>query len=288
MLSPQYSGEPLDLSYIVSLNRNVTCLQIAIATILCYDTITTFDKEVKYFWSSPRKTSSIVYFLNRYIAIFAILTNMISKLSSWAGFIGGWINIVLLDYILLLRVLALWSGAKKLAVFLKAFFAMQSAFMLGIGIYNNELEGTTVGSEKGFAFCFGKDGSPPLYESLYWAAPLAFELLLMILALYKAAEFWRETAGFDGFSLVNMLIQDQALYFVFVMICGIMNVALVWVAQHGFPSAAIDIVEAVLTSTSVLCILGCRLLVHLHEAGERGDNEGTSYRIRTISSVKFV
>lgn len=35
----------------------------------------------------------------------------------------------------------------------------------------------------------------------------------MILALYKAAEYWRESAGFHGFALVTILVRDQALYF---------------------------------------------------------------------------
>lgn len=35
----------------------------------------------------------------------------------------------------------------------------------------------------------------------------------MFLALYKAAEFWRMSAGFKGFNLVKVLIKDQAIYF---------------------------------------------------------------------------
>ena len=35
----------------------------------------------------------------------------------------------------------------------------------------------------------------------------------MALALYKAAEYWRMSAGFKGFRLVKVLIEDQLLYF---------------------------------------------------------------------------
>ena len=35
----------------------------------------------------------------------------------------------------------------------------------------------------------------------------------MALALYKAAEYWRMSAGFKGFTLVKVLIYDQILYF---------------------------------------------------------------------------
>ena len=43
--------------------------------------------------------------------------------------------------------------------------------------------------------------------------PLAFGVILMALALYKAAEYWRMSAGFKGFTLVKVLIYDQILYF---------------------------------------------------------------------------
>ena len=43
--------------------------------------------------------------------------------------------------------------------------------------------------------------------------PLAFGTLLMTLAIYKAAEYWRLSSGFKGFLLVRVIIQDQILYY---------------------------------------------------------------------------
>ncbi|EJC97509.1 uncharacterized protein FOMMEDRAFT_163062 [Fomitiporia mediterranea MF3/22] len=40
-------------------------------------------------------------------------------------------------------------------------------------------------------------------------------------------------------------------------------------------------------SPSLLCVIGSHLLIHLKEAGERGMNEGTSYRLRTLSDIGF-
>ena len=42
---------------------------------------------------------------------------------------------------------------------------------------------------------------------------MAHGVILIILALYKAAEYWKVSAGFKGFTLVKVLIQDQAVYF---------------------------------------------------------------------------
>ncbi|KAH8103748.1 hypothetical protein DFH11DRAFT_234908 [Phellopilus nigrolimitatus] len=49
--------------------------QMAIATILVYDTIIGFDKEVKYFWTSPCSFVSVAYFLLRYIGVIGVLVS---------------------------------------------------------------------------------------------------------------------------------------------------------------------------------------------------------------------
>jgi hypothetical protein len=43
--------------------------------------------------------------------------------------------------------------------------------------------------------------------------PMSYGTLLMVLALYKAAQYWKMSAGLKGFKLVNVLILDQLLYF---------------------------------------------------------------------------
>ena len=43
--------------------------------------------------------------------------------------------------------------------------------------------------------------------------PLAYGVVLMVLALCQASEYWRVSAGFNGFALVKVLIYDQILYF---------------------------------------------------------------------------
>ena len=40
-----------------------------------------------------------------------------------------------------------------------------------------------------------------------------FGLLLLILAIYKATEYWKTSTGFNGFHLVRVIVQDQLLYY---------------------------------------------------------------------------
>ena len=43
---------------------------------------------------------------------------------------------------------------------------------------------------------------------------MVYGAFLMILALYKAAQVWRESEGMKGLTLINTLIRDQVVYFV--------------------------------------------------------------------------
>ncbi|KAH8104859.1 hypothetical protein DFH11DRAFT_1519343, partial [Phellopilus nigrolimitatus] len=106
----------------------------------------------------------------------------------------------------------------------------------------------------------------------------------LTLALYKAAEHWRETAGFSQFTLVKVLIQDQAIYFIMVIFCSVMEIL---ANQLSITNVLLAYLLSILGSPSLLCVLGSHLLVHLKEAGERGANGGTSYRMKTMSNIAF-
>lgn len=47
-----------------------------------------------------------------------------------------------------------------------------------------------------------------------------------------------------------------------------------------------NILEA-LGDPTLLCVLGSRMLINLKEAGERGVNEGTSYKMTSVSGIEF-
>lgn len=42
---------------------------------------------------------------------------------------------------------------------------------------------------------------------------MVYGVILMALALYRAAEYWRMSIGLKGFTLVKALIMDQVMYF---------------------------------------------------------------------------
>ncbi|KAH8109226.1 hypothetical protein DFH11DRAFT_1814401 [Phellopilus nigrolimitatus] len=232
--------------------------QVAVLSLLVYDTIITMDKEIRYFW-------------NRYIGILGALSGIMCL---------GFIWIQNLANILLMRVLALYHQDKRLAACLRTLFGLEAAFGLGILIYSTIYREIIVGElAEGVAVCGINNSPPKVWAALSWAAPMLFAIILMTLALYKAAEHWRETAGFSQFTLVKVLIQDQAIYFIIVME--------IMANQLYIPNALLADILSILGSPSLLCVLGSHLLVHLKEAGERGANGGTSYKLKTMSNIEF-
>ncbi|KAH8106566.1 hypothetical protein DFH11DRAFT_1863533 [Phellopilus nigrolimitatus] len=229
-------------------------IEVTILTLLVYDMFITTDKEIKYFWSSPRSFVSLIYFA---------------------------VN----DDILLIRVLALYHQDKRLAACLRSLFGLEAAFTLGILVYGTIYEEIVVGKlSEGITLC-GYNRSPPkVWGALPWVAAMLYGITLMILALYKAAEHWRETAGFSQFTLVKVLIQDQAIYFIMVIFCSVMQIISF---QLYIPNVLLADLLTILGNPSLLCVLGSHLLVHLKEAGERGANGGTSYRMKIMSDIQF-
>ncbi|KAH8112219.1 hypothetical protein DFH11DRAFT_1545911 [Phellopilus nigrolimitatus] len=215
--------------------------QVAILTLLVYNAVITMDKEIKYFW-------------NCYIGIFGAISVIVcSLLIILKGLSFFWIQG--LANILLIRVLALYHQNKRLAACLRTVFGLEAVFDLALLIYLNIYEQVVVGElAEGITVCGVNREPPKVWSSLSWAVPMVYGIILMVLALYKAAEHWRETAGFNQLFIPNILLAE------------LLNV---------------------LGSPSLLCVLGSHLLVHLKEAGERGANGGTSYRMRTMSNIEF-
>ncbi|KAI5115185.1 hypothetical protein M0805_002068 [Coniferiporia weirii] len=128
---------------------------------------------------------------------------------------------------------------------------------------------------------------PQLMAVLYWIPPTVFELILLVLSVRKGAEFWRVTAGLNGFKLMHVLIRDQVVYFALVLACGVANTILIYV-EIGFAGVGIEF-----TNTVAPCILGSYILINLKEAAERDvyvsgrSRSGSEGRAVVLSDMRF-
>ncbi|KAI5120947.1 hypothetical protein M0805_001652 [Coniferiporia weirii] len=289
----------LDPSLVVywlsTLDQELYC-RVAVTSVLLYDIIITMDKEIAYFWSAPRSLVSLIYFLNRYIALFISLFDIKSTALPWSYQIAGWMGILLIDCILMMRVLALFSGNKKLAACLAALFVTEGAVMLGVLVrIETSVQDMVVIILPGRTGCASQGVFLQNWATAYWVPTLVFEVILTALALYKALCYRRECAalGGDGVSgsgsrtsLLTVLVRDQAIYFVLVIICGLASVSSYWIALGQYSSNV-----SLFANAALPCVLGSRLLCNLKEEAARTSRGGASMslggRTTMVSEIRF-
>ncbi|KAH8109403.1 hypothetical protein DFH11DRAFT_946574 [Phellopilus nigrolimitatus] len=181
-----------------------------------------------------------------------------------------------------MRVMALYHQDKRLAACLRTLYCLEAASATGALIYTIIYQEISVKRlAEGVTVCL-LNRSPKVWGALTWTIPMLYAIILMVLALIKAAQHWRESAGFSQFTLLMVLVQDQAIYFIFVIFCSVMGM----IADKPFKPNLFYLLT-VLVYPKLLCLLGSHLLIHLKEAGERGANGGTSYRMTAMSSMRF-
>ncbi|EJC99670.1 uncharacterized protein FOMMEDRAFT_30979 [Fomitiporia mediterranea MF3/22] len=129
--------------------------QLAIVTVLLYDTITTLDKEIKFFWNRYIGIFSAIAYLwyNTYHVTRRLCQRFSNPLHPIPGSFtlltavaSNWITINMIDYILLMRVLALFAQGryhsfalglltKKATILLRTLFGIEAAAMFAILSY---------------------------------------------------------------------------------------------------------------------------------------------------------
>ncbi|KAL5490705.1 hypothetical protein ACEPAI_5539 [Sanghuangporus weigelae] len=217
--------------------------------------------------TSPKKHVSIVYFMNRYSGIFGEIARIV--------------------YILMIRVIALYSRAKFLTLVLQMLLVIEAILMLGMMVHINLAEGLTVKAfAKGLAVC-GETNNVVGFGIAWWSIPMVYSAILFLLAVYKAIVYWKGNRGFEGSTLIRVLIQDQIVYFLLAITCNFLNVLEFKLrVSNGLLSALLD----TLGSPAFLCIFGSRMLLNLKEAAEK-DNYSTDQneftRETEMSAIRF-
>ncbi|PAV20810.1 hypothetical protein PNOK_0343700 [Pyrrhoderma noxium] len=279
-------------------------IQVSICTVLIYDTLLTTDKEVKHFWTGNQyNLLHIAYFTNRYFGIIDALsrlpydslsaTTRLCAFSLWTRDIGDLLTVIIVDYILILRVLAFWNNNKKLAIIFKSFLVLEAIakliiFMVMIVKYDPR---ATI-LAKGITVCGGKQDQLALIaklEMVDWLMPTIFEFILMIMALYKTGLSWR-MSGIKGSRLIKVIITDQIIYYIMILFCSIVKI----VFFHIQSSAVYTNLGAlqVLGSPSFLCLLGSHMFFNLKEAASTEEDghistarQGTVFS--SVSNLRF-
>ncbi|EJC98942.1 uncharacterized protein FOMMEDRAFT_161150 [Fomitiporia mediterranea MF3/22] len=317
--------DPTNVAEWVSVGFGAQCVQVAVVTALVYDTskhenkafsndlevlmvvkVIRMDKEIQYFWVLPVKFVNIAYFLvcvakfliaSKFAHLIKTLQESIpgnSNFSEWTSDIIDILTLVLIDYIMMVRVIALYSLSKrhatqclattngltvpsedkKLAVFLKALLCIEVGLKTSIIVYLISYQDTTVFTLAEDAKVCGAARIPSWRLSMVdWVVQVAYGFLLMVLATYRTVEYWGTTRGYARFSLVKVIIRDQIIYFALVIIISVFNVVKLKIATSNFITS---VVISCLGNPSFLCIIGSHILFNLREAcDQRYDEDGS-------------
>ncbi|KAI5115162.1 hypothetical protein M0805_002674 [Coniferiporia weirii] len=276
-----------DLANEVYNNQVQLFARVSGTTLLAYDIVITMDKEVKYFWKTPFTPMSFLYFLNRYLGLLEALVDIRCNVLGWFYQISGWIGILAIDVILLIRVIALYERSQKLTVCLFSLLVAEAAVMLWCSVRIQLSIGKPITRIGNATECGLIVDVPQLMLVLYWLPPTVFELALLVLSVRKAAEFWRVTAGLKGLKLVHVLVRDQIAYFALILAFGLANAILTCVdigvagVGMGFPNPIVP------------CILGSRILINLREVAGRNvyasgrNRSGSGSGTVVLSDVRF-
>ncbi|KAL5521782.1 hypothetical protein ACEPAF_2530 [Sanghuangporus sanghuang] len=280
---------------------------VAFATLLVYNSMINVDKEVKYFWTNPFSSVSLVYFMNRFLGLLGVssilyFVSLFPKVENYFSFahvpgeISSWIDgiaepaiIVLIDYILTIRVSALYQKGRTMCIILYTLLGLEAVVGLGLLIYSGIGEPDAAFGIVGIGTaCASNGGNPPELALIAGRViPLLYGLLLLILATYKAGEYWKLSSGLKDFLLVRVIVRDQFIYYGSVIFVSISKIADIPISTKvPFVSEILD----VSSSNILLCVLGGQLLINLKEVGEEDTDNGTDrtngfHYLREITSV---
>ncbi|KAL5525194.1 hypothetical protein ACEPAF_9063 [Sanghuangporus sanghuang] len=199
-----------------------------------------------------------------------------------------WATILCVDYILYLRVRALYSLETRYS---RVVMCTQILYLLNVIITLGSLIAVQIGEgvfphavSNGSGFCDSRKLLVGL-RCLYWSAPLTYNSILMGLSFYKAASI-QSSLGFQGVNLVRTVVVDQAIYFLLVIICSVANIVTNLCPAQG--RSSLIFILNILAGAQLLCLQGSRMLIHLKKVSERRLETEASCGITTnITNPEF-
>jgi len=189
-------------------------------TVLIWDHIITFDREVEYIWPAKKNLLIYLFFLNRYLTPLGFIVNLFAYLSPvWTPDVcnhyiryEGSMTVIGINTVALMmfiRIKALYYG-QKLVLFPVAVLGLLSfcmnAFLLtkGIAVVHNPASGV-----RACTMIFGDGISGQLASSSAWL-PLLYDTLVLGLTLNRTIPSLRNrTASY----VMRRLLQDGLLYY---------------------------------------------------------------------------
>ncbi|KAL5525200.1 hypothetical protein ACEPAF_9069 [Sanghuangporus sanghuang] len=206
------------------------------------------------------------------------------KLASWGPNLSDWLILICIDYALYLRIRALYSlepKGKRMARYIFVLFLIEASVALGILIHEVTTHTVTAMELLGFSYCDVAQAPDAAESSLMWIVVLLYQIIAATLSVLKAVRLHR-TLGLRGARLVRVITVLIDERFPSILICGIFN--LIGALDLSLP-APVQVLYCTIGNTSVLSLVGSRMLINLKQAAEETPGEGGSLRLPTHPST---
>ncbi|KAL6304788.1 hypothetical protein BKA93DRAFT_248733 [Sparassis latifolia] len=175
-----------------------------IATILLlYDYCLTFSDEVHYVWHCRSFRGRLIFFMNRYWPIACTVCHFFFQ---WASYSTIPVSITL-GVILISKLHAMYGCNRKLLAVMCGFFVLDIVVTAAVGgTATHKMRAITVAGHTG---CLPVNDYS--YAWAYWVPSLGFEIILFVLALWKAVQEVRGDIRTPR--LMVVLLRDSIFYF---------------------------------------------------------------------------
>ncbi|KAH7917788.1 hypothetical protein BV22DRAFT_929004 [Leucogyrophana mollusca] len=236
--SPQTIPSHRTMASAIAVLSNLQCVlyaTVAAVAAILYDQILNFSQEVDFIWNRHWTIVTALYFVARYCGSASQLAYVAAYLPlDWTAAVTKSINIAFqvlnimfttaMQAILLIRAYALCNRSRKVLVFLLVSFVCEMAAIVVVLVKTLDL--TAMGGFETYMVRIGSVIDPlstqsyavNLWQTISRATQLAFDILLLVVALFGSVQHALETKRFTkGWSinpLVKILVEDQIAYFV--------------------------------------------------------------------------
>ncbi|PVF97485.1 hypothetical protein CPB86DRAFT_785787 [Serendipita vermifera] len=210
-------------------------------SILCYDSILTFDDEIRLVWPEKWTLVKILFYINRVVSIFFISLNTYHLSGVAPPFSNSFCQVLILttgygaifsfaitNWLLLARALALWGGTRKIVWCMTIFYLITYMATITVATIAS-LEFVDSIFYSPVAHVCGVTVRPRTLGSI-WVPSICFELVLFTMLFIKLIRHAQLTAGTGSVPrLIRVLHRDGIMYFLVIFCLRMFNL-IAWAA----------------------------------------------------------
>ncbi|EIW84263.1 hypothetical protein CONPUDRAFT_80663 [Coniophora puteana RWD-64-598 SS2] len=241
----------------------ITYGDVAMFGVVIYDYLIHIGSELELIWSKRLSPSIVYYFVLRYIGIIFVFRRIVD----FIVLICQAVLFFMVQGLMAIRVYALYKPSTAMLRFLLvSFIVAQGTCLVALGIIARLGTGEYVLPESTCHTALPAHKQDMWIYSLNAALPTAFEIILLVLALYRfyghVKSHWRDSSR-SG--LLALVVRDNLLYFIIVFFAGMMT-TIGWVPRlKGYGAGAATYWTALnVTQVLVLSMCGPKMILNLH------------------------